>query len=490
VTATATGYNTTYKDSSQVYVSYGDITLGTPSISGTLKVGYTLTSSIPSVSPSATLTYQWYRGSTAISGANSRTYTTVAADSGQYLKVRVTATLTGYNTTYKESSQVYIAVASPAAISSVTVTGVTAQGYQLTATASGVTPSNASLTYQWYRNSVAISGATSRYYTLVAADAAQYLHVKATASLAGYLPATVSSSGFYVTGTGTGVVGTLSATDGGSVAGWFIRYDNYSCDGLEDIKTPSDDFNWAPVQSNGQFAGGRYTGNCYRLYVANAQYQLVPSTYNGVTTSYHYVASGSRGVQLKVPTKLVIGSVAISGTPAVSYQLTATASGVGPANASLSYQWYRGSTAISGATKATYTLAAADAGLAIMVRVTARSSGFSDVTKDSSVYYPVASGAGVAGTVVSSSGTTPTSFTVRYDNYTCDGKTDIRTPTDDYSSASMTSNGAFAGGKLSTDCYKITVVKGSTEQNITYNGTTAKVHYVPAGSRGVTLRVP
>jgi len=65
-----------------------------PSISGVAVVGQTLTVTAGSWSgsPTPTLSYQWYRGATPISGATNSTYTLVQADAGQNIKCTVTAT--------------------------------------------------------------------------------------------------------------------------------------------------------------------------------------------------------------------------------------------------------------------------------------------------------------------------------------------------------------------------------------------------------------
>jgi hypothetical protein len=64
-------------------------------ITGTLQVGSTLTAGV--VTPSgATVSYQWYRSSSAttgysqIAGATGSSYTLTTADAGKYLKVKAT----------------------------------------------------------------------------------------------------------------------------------------------------------------------------------------------------------------------------------------------------------------------------------------------------------------------------------------------------------------------------------------------------------------
>lgn len=67
-----------------------------PSISGTAVVGQTLTVTAGgwSGSPTPTLSYQWYRGATPISGATSTTYTLVQADAGNTSNIKCVVTAT------------------------------------------------------------------------------------------------------------------------------------------------------------------------------------------------------------------------------------------------------------------------------------------------------------------------------------------------------------------------------------------------------------
>ncbi len=84
-------------------------TAPTPTITGTPKVGKTLTANPGSWAPTPdALTYQWVRGGTNIPGATSKTYTPVAADVGQQISVKVTATKSGYQTTTRTSRPVSI----------------------------------------------------------------------------------------------------------------------------------------------------------------------------------------------------------------------------------------------------------------------------------------------------------------------------------------------------------------------------------------------
>lgn len=62
---------------------------GMVTISGTPAFGQTLTAAYTAGNSDTTLQYQWYRGTTAIPGATGSTYTLVAADVGQRIKVEV-----------------------------------------------------------------------------------------------------------------------------------------------------------------------------------------------------------------------------------------------------------------------------------------------------------------------------------------------------------------------------------------------------------------
>lgn len=82
----------------------GVLTLATPTISGTVVKGKTVTAKVAGYTQGATLSYQWLRSGKAISGATKAGYKLVAADKGKKLSVTVTATLTGYTTVAKTSA--------------------------------------------------------------------------------------------------------------------------------------------------------------------------------------------------------------------------------------------------------------------------------------------------------------------------------------------------------------------------------------------------
>lgn len=107
VTASKTGYASRSATSAPSGVVLAGIikNTGLPYITGTKRVGYTLTAYAGSWSPSGlTYRYQWFKGTTAITGATARTYKLPAGVRGKQIRVRVTASRTGYTSLAKYSA--------------------------------------------------------------------------------------------------------------------------------------------------------------------------------------------------------------------------------------------------------------------------------------------------------------------------------------------------------------------------------------------------
>jgi hypothetical protein len=119
-------------------------------------------------------TYQWFKNNAAISGATSATYTVssaVLADAGTY-KVSASNTVSG-TVVSTDSNAVAVTVIEVLVPPTFTTQPVAAtvnltQSFTLSALATG-TPTP---TYQWYKDNVAITGATSTSYTVSSAVSA------------------------------------------------------------------------------------------------------------------------------------------------------------------------------------------------------------------------------------------------------------------------------------------------------------------------------
>jgi hypothetical protein len=155
-----------------------------PSISGLTPIGSVLTCNPGewSGTPTPSITYQWRRGSSNISGATGSTYTTQAADQDQAVTCRVTATnIVG--SANAVSSNSIVPLAAPVATANPVITGTPAVGSTLTCS-TGTFSGSAPITYayQWFANAVAISGATGSTYVPVEADQGKAVTCRVTAS--------------------------------------------------------------------------------------------------------------------------------------------------------------------------------------------------------------------------------------------------------------------------------------------------------------------
>ncbi|MBT0994906.1 carboxypeptidase regulatory-like domain-containing protein [Cellulomonas sp. DKR-3] len=158
-----------------------------PGVAGTAVVGKTLTAKVGVWTPTPTRTsYQWYRSGSPIAGATAATYRLTAADRGRLIKVRVTGSRAGYDTASRTSAPT---TAVKGVLTSVepTVSGTPRVGATLTAKVGAWKPSGVTFAYRWFRDGVAISGATAKTYTPRSVDRGHRLHVKVTGARAGYV---------------------------------------------------------------------------------------------------------------------------------------------------------------------------------------------------------------------------------------------------------------------------------------------------------------
>ena len=170
--------------------SYADLAGGGPKntiapvISGTAERGETLTSTTGTWTGTGTITYayQWKRNGADISGATASTYVLVVADDNANMTCVISATDTE-GTKSATSNVLGPVLGSPFLLSSPVASG-TAQVGQTLSTTDGTWQGVATITfaYQWRRDAVNISGATSSTYTLVAADYATDVDCVVTAT--------------------------------------------------------------------------------------------------------------------------------------------------------------------------------------------------------------------------------------------------------------------------------------------------------------------
>lgn len=197
-TGTKPGYTTVMRYSAATSaVAKANLTATpTPKITGTATVGETLAGVAGTWAPAPVeLGYQWYRGSTAISGATKASYVLQGADAGETIKLAITGTSPGYETVTRTSAATgAVAKASLSATPTPRITGDTVVGATLTAVPGTWSPEPVELAYQWYRGSTAIPDAKVSTYVLTDADAGDALKVKVTGSRTGYNPVSKTSA--------------------------------------------------------------------------------------------------------------------------------------------------------------------------------------------------------------------------------------------------------------------------------------------------------
>ena len=164
---------------------------GAPDISGTAQVGETLTADTSGIADadglgSVQYEYQWLAADAEIAGATSSTYTLLAEDEGQVIKVRVSFTDDADNEETLTSAATEAVSAAPAANSPATgvptISGTAQVGETLTANTSGVADadglSNVQYEYRWLADDAEISGATNATYTLTDSEESKAITVQ------------------------------------------------------------------------------------------------------------------------------------------------------------------------------------------------------------------------------------------------------------------------------------------------------------------------
>lgn len=193
VTGSRDGYADASRRSSQVGpITPAALKPATPTISGTVKVGHTLTGKVAAWGPgTVALSWQWYREAVPIEDATSATYTLAVADNGHTITVRVTGTRKNHQSARRDSRPT--AKVAPGTLKPApepVVSGNARVGDQLAADAGDWGPGTVVLAYQWFRNTgktdLAVPGATKSSHTATAADVGARMRVRVTASRKGY----------------------------------------------------------------------------------------------------------------------------------------------------------------------------------------------------------------------------------------------------------------------------------------------------------------
>ena len=145
--------------SNSATVTHNDVAITSQPTNGMFGTGGTFQVSLTATG-SGTLSYQWYKGSSAISGATSRTFSATIEDA---YYAEVTSTLNGVSNTIRTNG-IYV-TENKVRITSGPIDSYATSGYTTSLTPSISYLSNATLSYQWYNGSGPVSGATSSILT-------------------------------------------------------------------------------------------------------------------------------------------------------------------------------------------------------------------------------------------------------------------------------------------------------------------------------------
>jgi hypothetical protein len=348
-------------------------------------------------------TVRWLRDGVPITGATSVNYTLVAADSGTNIKITFEVTPVS-------------ATGNPSTGSTVTSGAVIVTNSAPTASAVGITDDNGGTiivgvnltgnytyndvdgdlegtsTFRWLRDGVAISGATSNTYTLVAADSGATITFEVTP-----VAATGTTTGIAVTSSLLSVVNsapTASAVgitddNGGTIIVGVNLTGNYTYSDVDGDAEGTSTFRW--LRDGAAIPGA--TSTTYTLVAADSgttiTFEVTPVAVTGTLTGTPVTSTGVP-VNNSAPTA---SAVSISGNNVVGAILTGNYSYSdvdGDLEGTSTFRWLRDGVAISGATNQSYTLVSADSGASITFEVT-----------------PVAASGTITGTAVTSNAVVP-----------------------------------------------------------------------------------
>jgi hypothetical protein len=386
VTASASGVETASKMSDPT----GPVVPGTlndvaPEISGaaSLKVGQYLGLKFPGATYGASYKYQWYRNGTAIGGATKSTYYPGADDLGtNTYTVHATVSRSGY-TSYSKTSTPFAATVNKGDFTQVTDFRVfmkpsIASTWMLDQILWSPSPT---LKKQWYRDGVAVKGATGESYRPTVADLGTHTYkVVVTGSKVGYntvtksktFSLTVQKANLYAHPdskiSGTAKAGyTLTATPP-SFSWW---HNNFSSTQAK----PAVKYQW--YRSSTAIKGA--TGKSYKLTGADAG-KTIKVRFTATLPGYNTLYPHSKSTKVVAKGTLKTSTPTISGTKKVGYRLTANPR-TWTAGTKFKYQWYRSGKAIKGATGSTYKLVSADRYDSIKVRVTGYQTGWNTLSR-------------------------------------------------------------------------------------------------------------
>ncbi|MBZ5737546.1 M1 family aminopeptidase [Nocardioides mangrovi] len=377
VTGTQSGFLPTSATSTATAVGVrASLTTGTPTISGTPKIGEKLTVDPGTWSPGTFFTYQWRANGTNISGATGPSYTpAVSSQVGQTIDVVVTGNKGGYNTgTGTSAATAAVAAGDALSLTPTPVLSGTPKVGTPYAPSYGAWDDGVTLTFQWAANSVNVSGSagTGGSITPTAAQLGQTLTLTVTGTKPGITPVVRTSNVSVAIANGTQVLQPIPTITGTARA----QSEVTGVPGAWDSGTTRT-YQWAV---DGTPVDGA-TGTTYTPTLAQIGHQLTFSV-TSTKTAYDPVTTTSEPSTIVGLAQTLRPTPTISGTPKVGVALTADP-GTWDDGTSQVFQWYADGEPVDGATASTFTPTGHELGAAITVAVTSTKADYEEVTRTS-----------------------------------------------------------------------------------------------------------
>ena len=352
------------------FIHFADLSItktADPVVTGTARVGSTLTVSPGSWSPApGSYTYSWLDNGVAIVGATANTLTLTPAQEGHKISATVTALRTSYASVKAATKTVTVAPGVLTASVAPAISGTPQVDQPLTASAGTWSATGVSYAYQWNVDGQAIPDATSATYVPDASDVDRHLTVTVTATKVGYSTSTSTSTdtdavirGVFQTSapptiTGTAKVGSKLTIASGTWTHSPVLTYSWLADGT--VIAGAVDRTFTPTASQ---VGKRITGR-------------VSATRAGFTT---------KGVSSAATDAVAKGTISTASSPHISgsarYGSWLSRTGGDPTTSGtvVKRQWYRDGTAVHGATNDRYKITGADLAHKITVRLSYSASG-------------------------------------------------------------------------------------------------------------------
>lgn len=358
-------------------------TVTPPAISGTPRVGETLTASDGTWSPAPeSRSFQWYVGGAAVNGATGATFIPRPEDVGKSVHVVEGVAATGYNAGNAASASVGPVV--PGVITNTVlpvITGGTRVLDALSVSPGTWVPPDADLAYQWLADGEEIPGATGSSYDLRPADLDRSVSVEVTASKPGYDPTTVEAVAVGPVQRCEFALGRAPTVLGEVAVG-------------ETVEAVTGD--WRPVPgavSYQWFADGAAIAGA-----TAASYALRPGDLGKrITVRVDVTAEGcvdATATSGQTPAvgegeMRVVTRPRLDGHPVLGEPVTVTAGEWEVDPATVSYQWLRGGEPIPGAAGATYVPTPEDVTKWLSVVVTVSAPGYAPREVTTAAAFPV-----------------------------------------------------------------------------------------------------